>query len=401
VPNAKHFDKHPLDLLRIFRVAQKHDLDIQPMTFTWIAEKAKLIDKAYRENPEANAIFMKVLTSRSKGPEVAARRMNEAGVFGRFVPDFGRVVAQMQYDMYHSFTVDEHTLMAIGILHRIEEGALKDEVPIASDVVHKVLSRRVLYVAVLLRDIAKGRNGDHSVLGAELAEQRTRASATEDQTETVAWLVRHHLLMSNTAFKRDLDDSLPSGLPTRCSRWSAPAIAGADRRRHPRGGPQDLERLEGAAAARPLQPHRGVSLRRPDLRGARARDRQGAGRAQGQARRLAGRGTRGASGARASGLLALVPDAAPGASCAAGARCRDRGPQPVGRFRVDPWEAMTEVTIYVPDRAGLVSQLAGACASPAPASSKAHLHPQERQPSTCSRSGLEADRSTSRRGWRA
>ena len=150
-------------------MAQKHDLDIQPMTFTWIADKSKLIDKAYRDNPEANAIFMKILTSRSKGPEVAVRRMNEAGVFGRFVPDFGRVVAQMQFDMYHHFTVDEHTIYALGMLHKIETGALAEEAPIASRVVHEIQSRRVLYVAVLLHDIAKGRGGDHSVIGAEIA----------------------------------------------------------------------------------------------------------------------------------------------------------------------------------------------------------------------------------------
>ena len=208
VPNAKHFDKHPLDLLRIFRVAQKHELDIQPMTFTWIAGKAKLIDKAYRENPEANTIFMKILTSRSKGPEVAARRMNEAGVFGRFVPDFGRVVAQMQFDMYHHYTVDEHSIRAIGLLAAIERGELKDDHPLSTAILHKqIASRRVLYVAVLLHDIAKGRGGDHSVLGAEIALKLCpRLGLDAAETETVAWLVRHHLLLSSTAFKRDLAD---------------------------------------------------------------------------------------------------------------------------------------------------------------------------------------------------
>jgi [protein-PII] uridylyltransferase len=188
-------------------VAQKHDLDIQPMTFTWIADRAKLIDKAYRENAEANAIFMKILTSRSKGPEVAVRRMNEAGVFGRFVPDFGRVVAQMQFDMYHHYTVDEHSIKAIGILWQIEQGKLKDEAPIVSEVVHQVVSRRVLYLAVLLHDIAKGRGGDHSELGADVADRLgPRLGLSAEETETVAWLVRYHLVMSNTAFRRDIED---------------------------------------------------------------------------------------------------------------------------------------------------------------------------------------------------
>ena len=128
-------------------------------------------------------------------------------MFGRFVPDFGRVVAQMQYDMYHVYTVDEHTIFAIGILHKIESGELKDELPLATEVMPTIDSRRALYLAVLLHDIAKGRGGDHSMLGAEVAEKLgPRLGLTAEETETVAWLVRWHLLMSNTAFKRDLDD---------------------------------------------------------------------------------------------------------------------------------------------------------------------------------------------------
>ena len=111
---------------------------------------------------------MAMLTSRHD-PETTLRRLNEAGVFGRFVPDFGRVVAQTQHDMYHTYTVDEHTIRAIGILARIENGTLKEDHPLSAEVVHKILSRPVLYLAVLLHDIAKGRGGDHSVLGAEVA----------------------------------------------------------------------------------------------------------------------------------------------------------------------------------------------------------------------------------------
>lgn len=133
--------------------------------------------------------------------------MNEVGVFGLFIPDFGRVVAQMQFDMYHVYTTDEHTIRAIGILHRIETGVLKDDLPIASEIVHKIQSRRALYVSVLLHDIAKGRGGDHSKLGADIALNLCpRLGLTEEETETVSWLVRQHLLLSNTAFKRDLDD---------------------------------------------------------------------------------------------------------------------------------------------------------------------------------------------------
>jgi [protein-PII] uridylyltransferase len=206
VKNAEVFAEKPLRMLGVFHAAQKHGLDIHPDALRWITRNLKHIDKSLRDDPEANRIFMEMLIS-PKDPEVTLRRLNESGVFGRFVPDFGRVVAQMQYNMYHHYTVDEHTIFAIGILHRIEAGALKDEVPIASEVVHKVLSRRALYLAVLLHDVAKGRGGDHSELGAKVARKLgPRLGLREEETESVAWLVRHHLAMSNTAFKRDLSD---------------------------------------------------------------------------------------------------------------------------------------------------------------------------------------------------
>ncbi len=201
-----HFKEHPLDLLRLFAVAQRHELDIHPDALYQVTRNLKRIDKALRADPAANRIFLEILTSR-KDAELTLRRMNEAGVFGRFIPDFGRVVAQMQYDMYHVYTTDEHTIFAIGILHRIEQGLLVDELPLASGIIKQVLSREVLYVAVLLHDIAKGRGGDHSILGARIARQLCpRLGLTNEQTETVAWLVEHHLAMSRTAFKRDLND---------------------------------------------------------------------------------------------------------------------------------------------------------------------------------------------------
>ena len=207
VSDPEVFSDDPVEMLRIFQVAQKHDLDIHPETLRAITRKLKLVNRSVREDPRANALFLEMLTS-EKDPETTLRRLNEAGVLGRFLPDFGRVVAQMQYNMYHSYTVDEHTVFAIGILHAIEQGLLAEEAPIATEVVHKVLSRRVLYMAVLLHDIAKGRQGDHSELGAKVAEKVCpQLGLDEAETETVAWLVLHHLAMSDTAFKRDIDDA--------------------------------------------------------------------------------------------------------------------------------------------------------------------------------------------------
>ncbi len=206
IKNPETLAEAPRDMLRLFHVAQKHDMDIHPEALRWITQNLKYIDKDLRNDPEANRLFLDMMTS-PNDPERTLRRLNEAGVFGRFVPDFGRVVAQMQFNMYHHYTVDEHTLFAIGILHRIEQGALKDEVPIASEVVHKVLSRRVLFLAILLHDIAKGRGGNHSEVGQRIANKLCpRLGLSDEETETVAWLVLHHLAMSETAFKRDLAD---------------------------------------------------------------------------------------------------------------------------------------------------------------------------------------------------
>jgi [protein-PII] uridylyltransferase len=193
-------------LLRLFHVAQQHELDIHPRALRAASQSLRLINQKLREDPEANRVFLEILTSR-KDPETALRRMNEAGVFGRFIPDFGRVVAQMQYDMYHVYTVDEHTLFAIGILHKIERGLLKEELPLATQLMPTIVSRRALYLAVLLHDIAKGRGGDHSEIGEQIAlKLGPRLGLSAEETETVAWLVRWHLLMSSTAFKLDIGD---------------------------------------------------------------------------------------------------------------------------------------------------------------------------------------------------
>ncbi|MEQ8508039.1 MAG: [protein-PII] uridylyltransferase [Rhodospirillaceae bacterium] len=205
VEDDEAFAKDPLKLIRIFHVAQEHGLDLHPRALELITRNLYLVSDL-REDPVANKLFVEIMTFK-RGPETMLRLLNEAGVFGRFVPDFGRVVAQMQFDMYHVYTTDEHTIRAIGILNRIENKKLADELPIATEVIGKIQSRRALYVAVLLHDIAKGRGGDHSELGAEIALTLCpRFGLTDEETETVSWLTRHHLLMSNTAFKRDLDD---------------------------------------------------------------------------------------------------------------------------------------------------------------------------------------------------
>ncbi|MEA3003288.1 MAG: [protein-PII] uridylyltransferase [Sphingomonadales bacterium] len=206
LPDDRFFRDDPVRLIRIFALADRHGLEIHPLAMRAAARDSKLVDARVRADPEANALFLDVLAS-PRDPETVLRWMNEAGVFGRFIPDFGRVVAQMQFDMYHHYTVDEHSLRAIGLLSRIERGVLKEDHPLAAAMFRHIASRRVLYVAVLLHDIAKGRGGDHSELGAEVAHMLgPRLGLSDAETETVAWLVRWHLFMSDTAFKRDLSD---------------------------------------------------------------------------------------------------------------------------------------------------------------------------------------------------
>jgi [protein-PII] uridylyltransferase len=206
LPHDAFFSEDPVRLILIFALAERHGLEVHPLAMRAASRDARLIDAHVRADPRANALFLDVLSS-PRDPETVLRWMNEAGVFGRFVPDFGRVVAQMQFDMYHHYTVDEHSIRAIGLLSRIERGELKDDHPLSTAIARQIASRRVLYVAVLLHDIAKGRGGDHSVLGADIARNLCpRLGLDEAETHTVAWLVRWHLLMSATAFKRDLSD---------------------------------------------------------------------------------------------------------------------------------------------------------------------------------------------------
>ena len=205
LPRDSFFREDPARLIEIFQLADLHGLEIHPTAMRAAARDARLVDDV-RDDPRANALFLEVLTS-PRTPEMVLRWMNEAGVFGRFVPDFGRVVAQMQFDMYHHYTVDEHSIRAIGLLNQIENGALREDHPLATGIFEQVAQRRAMFVAVLLHDIAKGRGGDHSILGAEVAERLCpRLGMSPAETETVAWLVRWHLLMAATAFKRDLSD---------------------------------------------------------------------------------------------------------------------------------------------------------------------------------------------------
>jgi [protein-PII] uridylyltransferase len=200
------FSADPVNLIRLYWLADKLNRAIHPAATRLVSQSLHLMDSDLRRNPVANKLFIEILTSRN-APEVVLRRMNEVGVLGRFLPEFGRVVAMMQFNMYHHYTVDEHLLRSIGILAELEAGRLKEELPVANEVMPTIRNRTVLYVALLLHDIAKGRPEDHSIAGARVARKLgPRLGLTNAETETVAWLVEHHLLMSSVAQSRDLSD---------------------------------------------------------------------------------------------------------------------------------------------------------------------------------------------------
>ncbi|MEM7546955.1 MAG: [protein-PII] uridylyltransferase [Pseudomonadota bacterium] len=200
------FDEDKLNILRLFEEGLRTGALIHPNAHRMVARKLDLIDDEMRHDPTANAKFLGLLVD-SGDPERALRRMNETGVLGAFVPEFDRIVSMMQFNMYHSYTVDEHTIYAIGSLNRLIGGELIEDLPIATEIIKKGVDLTVLYLALFFHDIGKGSPSPHEEVGAEIAARVCpRLGLSEGQTEMVEWLVRHHLIMSDIAQKRDISD---------------------------------------------------------------------------------------------------------------------------------------------------------------------------------------------------
>jgi [protein-PII] uridylyltransferase len=204
VPGA--FESDPRNLVRCFLVAGRLDLLFHPDAIKEIRRSLRLIDADLRADREVNAWFLEILTS-PKTVERILRQMNESGVLGRFVPEFGKIVALMQFNMYHHYTVDEHLIRAVGVMAEIANGGLKDQLPLTHELLPHLHDVRLLYVALFLHDIAKGRPEDHSDAGARIARKFCpRLGLSPAETETVAWLVQYHLVMSEVAQARDIQD---------------------------------------------------------------------------------------------------------------------------------------------------------------------------------------------------
>ena len=206
VADAKVFERDPVNLIRFFARAEETGCFFHPDAVRLLRRSLRLIDDSLRNDKEANRIFLALLCS-PKNAEPTLRRMNEAGVLGRFIPDFGRVVSMMQFNMYHHFTVDEHLIRTIGVLSDIERGEACELHPLSTRIFPAIQHRRALYVAAFLHDVAKGRGEDHSVAGARIARSLgPRLGLSAAETETAAWLVEEHLTMSQVAFSRDIGD---------------------------------------------------------------------------------------------------------------------------------------------------------------------------------------------------
>lgn len=200
------FGENPVNILRLFYDAARTEALVHPEALRLVTQNLDLIDDTLRADPAANALFMNMLCDPEQA-EPTLRMLNETQVLGRFIPEFGRIFAMMQFNMYHHYTVDEHTIRTIGILNQIERLEAEEAHPVATEIMKGGINRRVLYVALLLHDIGKGSPRDHSELGAEIAETVCpRLGLDEAETEMVVWLVRHHLLMSDIAQKRDISD---------------------------------------------------------------------------------------------------------------------------------------------------------------------------------------------------
>ncbi len=213
ISNRLHFEtsdtvkEKPELIVGIFWFLHRLEIDIHPAAWQTITRNLKLINAAYRNQKHVNDYFLQLLLD-TNNPLPTLKRMNESGVLGKFIPEFGMLSGQMQFDLYHTYTVDEHILNAVGYLHMMEAGQMADSVPLATGLFAQIKARRVMYLALLCHDIAKGRGGSHHLKGIQIGLRLAKQFGFDDaEMKALAWLIEHHQTMSMVAFKRDLDDA--------------------------------------------------------------------------------------------------------------------------------------------------------------------------------------------------
>lgn len=213
VSNRLHFEsfetifEQPALIIEIFWYLHRLEIDIHPIAWQAMTRNLKLINNGLRKNSEANNCFLKLLFD-TNNPVPTLKRMNESGVLGKFIPAFGLLAGQMQFDLYHTFTVDEHILNAISYLHQLEAGEMVLAVPLSMGLLNEISARHVMYLAIFCHDIAKGRGGSHHLKGVEIGMKLAkRFGFSKQESKQLAWLIEYHQHMSMIAFKRDLDDA--------------------------------------------------------------------------------------------------------------------------------------------------------------------------------------------------
>ena len=207
VKNKEVLSENPVNIIKLFNISHNKNIDIHPKTLRYLNSLQRLINHEVRHDFDANKMFLDILTS-DKDSTRTLRLMNESNILGKFIPEFQKIVGLMQFDMYHSYTVDEHTIFTISNLYSLKNGEFKNFAPLASKIILEISSKKCLFVAMLLHDIAKGRKGDHSENGALIASAICpRLGLSKEETKTVEWLILYHLLMSKTAFRYELGDA--------------------------------------------------------------------------------------------------------------------------------------------------------------------------------------------------
>ena len=207
VKNKEVLSENPVNIIKLFNISHNKNIDIHPKTLRYLTSLQRLINHEVRHDFDANKMFLDILTS-DKDSTRTLRLMNESNILGKFIPEFQKIVGLMQFDMYHSYTVDEHTIFTISNLYSLKNGEFKNFAPLASKVILEISTKKCLFVAMLLHDIAKGRKGDHSENGALIASVVCpRLGLSKEETKTVEWLIFYHLLMSKTAFRYELGDA--------------------------------------------------------------------------------------------------------------------------------------------------------------------------------------------------
>jgi len=202
------FQHNPLALLEIFLILQQNPSlkGIRASTIRLIRKSLYLIDENFRTNKNANHLFIEILRQ-PRGITHELRSMNRYGVLAAYLPAFAHIVARMQYDLFHIYTVDEHTLFVIRNLRRFSLEKHIDELPFCNDIFLQIAKPELLYIAALFHDIAKGKGGDHSLVGEQITlEFCQQHDLSKHDTKLVAWLVRNHLVMSMTAQRKDIGD---------------------------------------------------------------------------------------------------------------------------------------------------------------------------------------------------